>query len=95
MPFTLKAYRSYEWVPLPREAFADYGMARARAAALLRAGSAGMIAVCRPADEAGGKGRIIACLTAAESLGARATEWPGVWEWGPPIAAPEATPGAA
>jgi hypothetical protein len=85
MSFSLKAYRNYEWVPLAREVFADYRAARGRAAALLRAGTAEMIAVCAP-DEGEGKGRVAACLTACESRGARATEWPGVWEWGPPAA---------
>jgi hypothetical protein len=82
MPFTLKAYRNYDWVPLPHETFADFRPARARAAALLRAGLAGaaMIAVCTVA-EAGGKGRVVACLTGCASRGARDTEWPRVWEW--------------
>jgi hypothetical protein len=95
MPFTLKAYHDFEWVSLPHEAFADFGPARARAAALLRGGLSGaqMIAVCAP-DDGGPKGRIVACLTSCESRGARATEWPGVWEWGQ-WAATHAAPGAA
>jgi hypothetical protein len=89
MPFQLKAYRNYEWTPLAREAFADYAAARARAADLLASGEAEMIAVCAPGDS-GRKGRITACLTASELPGARATEWPGVWEWGPPAGRPAA-----
>jgi hypothetical protein len=94
MPFTLKAYRNYEWVPLPHEAFADFRPARARAAALLRAGLVGatMIAVCA-LDDGDRKARVVACQTACDSRGARATEWPGVWEWGRQ-AAPSAPPAA-
>ena len=85
MSFTLKAYRNYDWVSLPRETFTEYHPARVRAAALLRAGlaAADMIAVWA-ASEGDGKGRVVACLTACPSRGARPTEWPGVWEWGPP-----------
>jgi hypothetical protein len=93
MSFSLKAYRNYEWVPLPREVFADYLAARARAAALLRAGAA-MIAICAPND-GGVKGRVLACLTGCQSRGARPTEWPDVWEWGPPPPTPAVPPDAA
>jgi hypothetical protein len=93
VPFTLKAYRNYEWVPLPRETFADYAAARARGAALLASGGAQMVAVCVP-DDAGRKGRIAACLTLVESPGARPTEWPGVWEWAPAAREARAAAGA-
>jgi hypothetical protein len=93
MPFTLKAYRNYEWVTLPRETFANYAAARARGAALLAAGGAMMMAVC-VSDDAGRKGRIAACLTLTESPGARPTEWPGVWEWAPQAREARAVAGA-
>jgi hypothetical protein len=83
MSFLLKAYHNYDWVPLHRESFADYREARARAATLLRAGAAEMIAVVDPDGGIPDKGRIVACLTACASRGAQPTEWPGVWEWGP------------
>jgi hypothetical protein len=90
MSFILKAYRNYDWVPLPQETFGDFRAARVRAAALLRAGLAGadMIAVWAR-GEGEGKGRVVACLTACESRGARDTEWAGVWEWGPSAGAVE------
>jgi hypothetical protein len=83
MPFLLKAYRNYDWVPLPRESFADYREARTRAAVLLRVDPAEMIAVFDTDRVSNGKMSIAACLTTNESRGARPTEWPGVWEWGP------------
>jgi hypothetical protein len=89
MPFQLRDYRNYEWVTLSREAFTDHAAARVRAADLLASGEAEMIAVCAPGD-AGHMGRIVAVLTACESRGARPTEWPGVWEWGPPAGRPAA-----
>jgi hypothetical protein len=83
MPFTLKARSNYTWAPLPEETFRHFREARARAAALLLARLAGadMIAVCID-DE--GKVRAVACLTMGQPRGARATEWPGIREWGPP-----------
>jgi hypothetical protein len=93
MSFILKAYRSYEWVQLPREVFADPREARARAAALVQAGQADMIAVWAPEND-GARARVLACLTACASRGARATEWPGVWEWGPPVGEAEGAVGA-
>ncbi len=90
MRFVLKAYCNYDWVSLPGETFGDYRAACVRAAALLRDGLAGadMVAVCAR-GEGDSKGRVVACLTASESRGARGTEWPGVWQWGPSADAAE------
>ncbi len=83
MPFTLKVRCDHRWAALPGETFRHHGDARERAAALLLTRPAGvdMVAVCA---ETAGAGRAVTCLTARAAHGARATEWPGVWEWGPP-----------
>jgi hypothetical protein len=88
MPFVLKARCNHLWAPLPDETFWNYRDARERAATLLltRPAGADMIAVCTAAEGAD-KGRAVCCLALSESRGARRTEWPGVWEWGPPAGA--------